>query len=397
MGKTKKIRWHRARHTFFFRVQNFLFAINSKLKFGYRRGGKLDNRKQPYLFLYNHQMTTDSLFLQLQLRHQTYTVAAEDVMTQGLKSKIFHFAQAPIPFKKSTNDAHAVMTCIRVVKEGYSLALSPEGARSYNGITLDINPAIAKLVKMLKIPLAFFVMRGGYTVLPRYADKKRKGRRLEGDIKRIVPYDEYKDMSVDELNELIKKEMYVDESDEPVKTRGKHTAEFLERAVYCCPVCHSLGTLRSRLNTITCEKCGTTTKMDGFRHFVDFPVKTVREWIDFQEDVVRAFDVNKTEEPIYSEKVTVKINRMDKLSKELVSKNTELRLYADRFELGDRVWKFDDVLSVTVWDKCALDVYAEGKTFQLTSGRRFCAIKYVNFYNHYKNVKGGKDDIILGI
>ncbi|MCD8201388.1 MAG: 1-acyl-sn-glycerol-3-phosphate acyltransferase [Clostridia bacterium] len=398
MERTKKKKWHRARHTFFLRIQNFLFRILARVRFGYRPGEKVDNRSQPYLFLYNHQLTIDPLFLQLQLTHQTYTVAAEDVMTQGVKSRFFNFAQAPIPFKKATNDAHAVMTCIRVVREGYSIALSPEGARSFDGVTLGINPAIAKLVKMLKLPLAMFVLRGGYVCFPRYADKRRKGPAMTGGITRVVPYDEYKDMSVDELNKLIRDEMYVDESDESVITEGRHLAEYLERALYYCPKCRSLGTLKSKGNEITCLSCGNTVRMNEYRHFIgDIPVKTVKDWIGLQEDFVRGTDISRGDEPLYAEKVTVKTNEITTFSKKLVYKKAEMRLYTDRIEVGDKVWKYDDILSETVWDKSALDVYAEGKTYQISAEKTFCAIKYVNFYYHYKNVKEGNDDRVLGI
>jgi 1-acyl-sn-glycerol-3-phosphate acyltransferase len=61
----------------------------------------------------------------------------------------------------------AVKTCVRVAKEGGTIAIAPEGNRTYSGVTESIKPSITGLIRLLRIPVAIFRIEGGYGVHPR--------------------------------------------------------------------------------------------------------------------------------------------------------------------------------------------------------------------------------------
>ena len=61
----------------------------------------------------------------------------------GPLSALIRYLVAPIPIQKQATDVAAVMTCICLAREGGTIAIAPEGNRTYSGKTVYINPAIA--------------------------------------------------------------------------------------------------------------------------------------------------------------------------------------------------------------------------------------------------------------
>ena len=99
-------------------------------------------------------------------------------------------------------------TMLRVLKEGGTVAVFPEGNRTYSGELCYISPAITKFFMMSKVPIVIYNIEGGYGVDPRWGLKKRKGK-LCGKIKRVLYPDEYKTLTEEELHNLILNELNV--------------------------------------------------------------------------------------------------------------------------------------------------------------------------------------------
>ena len=111
----------------------------------------------------------------------------------------------PIPIKKQSTDLKAVMNCMKVAKEGGTIAMAPEGNRTFSGKTEYMNPAVARLAQKLKLPIAIFRIEGGYGVHPRWADDVRKGK-MRAYVSRVIEPEEYKQMSDEELFEILEKD-----------------------------------------------------------------------------------------------------------------------------------------------------------------------------------------------
>ena len=58
------------------------------------------------------------------------------------------------------------------------------------------------------------------------------------------------------------------------------------------------------------------------------------------------------------------------------------------------VFSLDEVSAVTVLGKNKLNVYLDNnkKVYQVKGNKRFNALKYVQFYHHYKNIKAGVEN-----
>ena len=77
-------------------------------------------------------------------------------------------------------------------------------------------------------------------------------------------------------------------------------------------------------------------------------------------------------------------------------------LYGDRVEFSgldeDMTLMFDDISAVSVLGRNKLNIYYGDKVYQLKGNKRFNALKYVNIYYHYVNIKDGKpEELFLGL
>lgn len=354
---------------------------------------------RPYLIIMNHQTAFDQFFVSLTFNRPVYYIASEDLFSKGWISDVIRYIAAPIPIKKQTLDLNAVKTCIKVAREGGTIALAPEGNRTYHGKTLYMKPGIASLVKKLGLPLVIFRIENGYGIHPRWSDVVRKGA-MRSFVSRVVEPEEYAAMTNDELFALIKEELWVDESCVTGSFRHKKNAEFLERAMYACPWC-GLSTFESRDDIITCTKCGRkvrhlpTKELEGVN--CEFPHRFVADWYDWQGAFINSTDLLAlTEEPVYRETARLSLVTPYK-SKQLLNKAAAVELYGDRVVVDGRVMPFDEVGAVVVLGKNKLNIYFGKELLQLKGSKRFNALKYVHFFHRYQNIKAGENNEFLGL
>ena len=402
-NKKKKKKWVKFRHKI---VRNLAFAVlspYSKIRYGFHVENKIRDKRQ-YLILMNHQTGFDQFFLGMGFSGAVYYIASEDIFSNGFVSRLISFLVAPIPIKKQTTDVHAILNCMRVAKEGGSIALAPESNRTYSGENVNMNPAIAKLVKKLSLPLAFYRIEGGYGVHPRWSDVIRKGK-MRGIVSKVLEPEDYKTMSDDELNALICRELYQNDCELSGTFRHKKTAEYLERAMYVCPDC-GLSAFVSKDDIIECKKCHKQIRympdmtLQGIK--CEFPFKHTTQWYNYQCDFVNSLDTTKlVSKPVYTDDARLSEVILYK-NKKLIDKNCHIELYGNRILLKGKSTSqemlFADISSVVVLGKNKLNIYYQDKVYQLKGSKRFNALKYVNIYHRSKNISEGKaDDKFLGL
>ena len=407
MKKNNK-KWVRFRHKVVTALLRYTLGTYSKLKYGAKVERFKEEGKRNYLVLSNHQTAFDQFFVGLAFKQPLYYMATEDLFSNGFTSKLINYLVAPIPIKKSTTDVRAVMDCMRVAKQGGSIAIFPEGNRTFSGKTEHIKDTVAQLAKALKLPIALFHIEGGYGVHPRWSDKVRKGK-MRAYVQRVIEPEEYLKLSNEELYEIICQGIYVNEGNSENTFKSKKSAEGLERAMYYCPQC-GLSTWKSHRDTITCRGCGTkvkytsTTELTG----VDkpFPYKFVTEWYDAQSDYVRSLDpISFEDKPIYSD--MVRLFRVIPYKKKVrLIKECKLVLFTDRLEI--RYWydieevlsfPIETISSMAVLGRNKINFYSGTDIYQVTGiENNFCALKYVQLYYHFTNIKnGGANGEFLGL
>ena len=346
-----------------------------------------ENGRQ-YLVLANHQTGFDQFFPSFAFKQHLYYVASEDIFSMGLLSKIIEWLAAPIPIKKQVTDIRAVMNCIKVAKEGGSIAMFPEGNRTFSGKTGYINPAIGGLAKKLGLPIAFFKIEGGYGVQPRWSDVRRKGK-MRAYVSCVLEPEEYKNFSNEELYQRICQELYQNEANSEGSFVHRKSAEYIERVLYVCPHC-GITHFESSGEVFRCVSCGRSAKYLPNKEISgDFPFRYMLDWYDYQQDYINHLDtLTLTEEPIIRD--VCDLYQVDLYSKKKnLAQNVQLSLYGDRIELSGsfcQVFPFAEVENVTILGKNKLNVYYADMVYQIQSDKRFNGLKYLNLFHRYKNL-----------
>lgn len=397
--KTKSKRWVRPRHKWIIKLVYAILYPWARLKYHIKVEKCPQLQKRQCLVLMNHQTAFDQFFISFALfpRH-VYFVASEDLFSLGFLSTLLRWAVAPIPIKKQTTDVQAVMNCMRVAKEGGTIAIAPEGNRTFSGLPCYSNPAITALAKKLGLPIALFRIEGGYGIQPRWSDVCRKGK-MRAYVSKIIEPEEYAALSKEELYRLIQDGLYVDETKNEQLFHHKQLAEYLERAMYVCPWC-GLSEFHSHKDIITCKRCGRQIRYLPNQQLqgvdCDFPFRYVSQWYQHQQDYVNRLDtLAHIEKPLYGDKVALSIVEPYK-RKISLEKDTSIRLYGNRLQVGDLTLFFDDTRVITVLGKNKLNIYHTDAIYQIKGDCRFNALKYMNIFHRNRNQQTGGGDF-LGI
>ncbi len=401
---TKKKKWIKRRHRIIRDIAYVILYPYMRFKYNVKIERFKKQGKRQYLILMNHQTAFDQFFIGSAFRGAVYYLSSEDLFSNGFISNLLRWAVEPIPIKKQTTDPRAVLNCMRVKKEGGTIALAPEGNRTYSGKTEYIKPSIAALVRTLKLPVALFRIEGGYGVQPRWSDVVRKGA-MRAYVSKVIEPEEYANLSDEELLAILEEGLYVNEGTIDGFYYHKKSAEYLERAMYVCPFC-GLSEFESKKDIITCKKCKRkirylpTKELEGVDF--EFPFSFVTDWYAHQCKFVNDLDVTTyVNEPIYKDSVQYFEVILYK-NKRLVCKDAQIAVYGDRFVLTmngeDKIIPFEKVSVATVLGRNKLNIYADGDVLQFKGDKHFNALKYVNLYYRSKNInQGGENGEFLGI
>ena len=265
-------------------------------------------------------------------------------------------------------------------KEGVPLGLYAEGTITPNGETGFFSPRTGQLVKDLGVALITYRVKGGFFHTPRWGTGLRKGR-VHGKVVNEYSPEQLKEMTAEEINEAIKRDIYVNAFEEQRKRlryyKGKNLAEHIERILFICPHCEKVGTLHSKGNYLTCD-CGYQVEFgqDGFFHQSqkELVFDNVLDWDKWQkpiwkEMVLKAGDgeliFEETEQPVYT---------LVKRKKVELSDNATLRLYKDRFEI---VLNENEIVILPI-DKLKLVLNVSVESVMFFDGERFLYVKSKN-------------------
>ena len=391
-GKTNTVPWVRKRHRVFLRIlKPFIGSWMKRL--GVESIPFPEDGKRPYLILFNHQTPYDQFFPALSFPVPVYFVATEDIFSMGLPSSLIRFIVAPIPIRKMRMDLSTIRTIIQVAKEGGTIAIAPEGNRTYSGKTEHINPSIAHLAKMLNLPIALYRIEGGYGFWPRWSIERRKGQ-IKAYVSEVIEPEEIAAMSKDELYRKIVKALTVNEAAADASYVSDKKAEYIESAAYVCPYC-GLSIFRSIGNEAECLTCRRKITYQDDKQIVgigfDFPFRFFNDWYEYQNAFINRLDLLKYKST-YLFTDTADISEVIPYKKKLpLFHEAEIFLYGDRVELKAESVEtlslpFDEISAAAVLGHNKLNLYHGEKIYQFKGGKRFNALKYVNLYYRYKNL-----------
>lgn len=351
-------------------------------KFGYRFKTARD-LPDNYIILSNHNTDFDPLFVGVSFKDNIRFVASEHISRWDHWFNFVNHIFNPIMRAKGTNAASTVKGIIRTLRNGENVGLFAEGARSWNGVTAPILSSTGKMIKSAKCGLVTYKIKGGYFTSPLWSKGGTRKGKISGGVVRVFTKEQLADMSVDEINAIIKEDLHEDayetQSHLNSKYKGKKLAEKIESMVFACPECESIDALTSSKNIVKCQKCCHTFTYDEFGNINNSKFKTTKEMFSWLKDKVLN-DADSNEQ--YSS---------NDCSMVIVDNHTENLIAQGTLTINPKVIKCDDVEvfiedinNFSMHGRNALVFSTKDTYYEILVSETTSALKFYMMYQAYK-------------
>ena len=218
----------------------------------------MEGLKPPYMVLSNHMSFIDfELVAMGTFPHRVNNVVNIDgyYMRPWLMELI-----GAICTRKFTMDMHLIRSIRKVLKRGDVLCMYPEARYSPAGVESYLPESLGMLVKSNKVPVVAVVHRGNYLHSPFWNFRKKRKAVHHTTLTQILTVEDISKMSVEQINEVLKKSLSYDDYEyqksNGIKITEKYRAEGLHKILYHCPNCNTESQMDSKGTEIFCKACG---------------------------------------------------------------------------------------------------------------------------------------------
>ena len=264
-----------------------LVSVFLKIKFGYRYKKAYD-LPDNYIVVSNHTTDYDPLFVGVSFPKHMRFVASGHIVRWGRLYKLIDSLVSPIIRQKGAPATGAIKEMMKTCKNGGSVAMFPEGVRSWDGSMSEILPSTAKLIKSLRCGLVTYRISGGYFTSPMWSEKGTRRGHIHGEPVNVYTKEQLKVMSDEEVYEAILKDIsvdaYKDQETERHAYRGKRLAEHVENLLYICPKCGAYDSIVSKGKGVSCEQCNMHFTYDEYGMLDNIEFVTIKELSDWQKE-----------------------------------------------------------------------------------------------------------------
>ena len=369
------------RHVWIYRFLSVL--VRPVLRAKFNLSGEKLQADGPFLLVSNHVTGWDPLLVGVCLGGiQAYFVASEHIFRLGLLTKVLHWLLAPIPRRKASTGMDTVKACLRHLHAGHSVCLFAEGEQCWDGRTGPIFPATGKLAKSSGAALVTFRLEGGYLSLPRWGKHICRGA-VHGHPVGVYSPEELKKLSPQEINALIERDIAEDawerQRQRPVRYRGRRRAEGMERALYACPGCRRIGTLRTDRDRVFCP-CGFERRYTEYGFFEPRePFETLADWDLWQRELLRARDFAHEGDLLFQDE-GLELKRIHTDHREELLTLGTLRQFEDRLVCEGQRFPLPEIRSMAMVQAHLLLFSSGGNYYQLRSSTGVNLRKYLEIW-----------------
>jgi 1-acyl-sn-glycerol-3-phosphate acyltransferase len=246
---------------------------------------------QPYLLLSNHYGRYDPFIISHFIKKRPNFISSDAILRDKVIGTLFKGLGA-MPKKKGVRDSHIIREMVKVVQNGGALSLFPEGTRTWSGETQFMDPSIAKLVRLLKVPVITARMKGAYAFDPRWAKSIRRAS-MEIDYKLAIDKEDVSTLSEDEILTIIRRELYQDDVEyqrvKKTQIRSNKRAEHIDLVLFQCPDCLSFAGFNDSGNNFSCINCSHSYFVDDFGFISSISGATLvyddlKKWLNWQNN-----------------------------------------------------------------------------------------------------------------
>ena len=254
----------------------------------------MEGLKPPYLLLSNHMSFVDFELVSL----GTYPHRVNNVVNIDgfyMRAWLLEWIGA-ICTRKFTTDLHLVRSIRKVLERGDVLCMYPEARYSPAGTTAYLPESLGMLVKKSKVPVVVALHHGNYLHSPFWNFRKKRKVPLYTTFTKIWDPDDLEKLSVEEINEGLKKALTYDDykyqKDNGILITEPYRAEGLNKILYQCPSCKTEHKMGSEGAELFCTECGkrwylnedgSLKALEGETEFSHIP-----DWFEWERAEVRA-------------------------------------------------------------------------------------------------------------
>ena len=241
--------------------------IANRLQYNLHASG--EKVKGPALLISNHTSNADYKFIASAVKPARISFLGTYHWFTFKKLAFWLKRIGAIPKYQFTTDLEAMKKIRYVIRDKKGVVyIAPEGTVYASGHLGYISPAIAKMVKFLKVPVYASKIQGAGLGNAKWSAKPHKGL-VHIDTHLILSAEEVQTLSKEQILQRIITSLSYNEFNFQkrfnVRVPGPDKALGFETMFYKCPVCHSEFTLSTSGNNITCSCCGfTATIQDDF-------------------------------------------------------------------------------------------------------------------------------------
>lgn len=252
--------------------------------------------KGPYLLFSNHTSRCDWEYIGMAMggRNPMNFVASNVEFHRAHMHGIFDLMNV-IPKMNFVSDLGCIKAIMRIVKDGGSVMLFPEGKSSISGTNQPVMPGTGSLVRKLGVPVYTTTIRGGYMSNTQWNIANRPGQ-VEIYVNKLLTPEEAKALSAEEIERRVNEAIYNDDFEwnktKRIRYKGNDTvAVKLEEHLYLCPKCGAECQTIGEGNTFRCKACGNGMTIDEYYDLHPFDdscviPKSLRVWYELQRRAV---------------------------------------------------------------------------------------------------------------
>lgn len=341
--------------------------------------------KPPYLVLGNHVGYWDPFVIAYFLPHFTRFVSSDTTVRKPLL-KFFLTRLGTIPIKKNTRDTQVIRDILTVIRQGEIVGIFPEAVRNWAGSSFKMDPSIAKLIKLLNVPVVVPILKGMNLFNPRWS-KKIRYTQVEVDYHLLFNNGDLKKLSSEEvfrqLSEVFQHDEVAYQQVNKNKIYSKHKAEYISYALYVCPNCHAIDSFITKGNDFECINCEYDIHIESYGFFERISngklfYDNIRDWYNWEEKwmlnhVYKAYD-EKNEAIIFEDRNS-KLYHSNTGGKMNFIDDINVKLYIDKIVIeslsgkDDIIFNFDDLQTINPQLNDQVDIFYKDEAYRFVGGR----------------------------
>lgn len=156
-----------------------------------------------------------------------------------------------IPVKRYERDMRAMKGIMSTLRNKFNIIIAPEAARSWDGERLCIRKEIWKLFRKFNVPVIPVKFNGAQRLWPRWSNIVQFFGHI--DIEFGKPIDPGEDNVEEEIRS------FLDKKDPSFDEPYRHYLG-IDRLLWRCPECGTIGSIKGRIRSFFCTECGTSWK-----------------------------------------------------------------------------------------------------------------------------------------